>query len=164
GGGGGEWRGRGPADARRLDAQRARIGGLAGVAPKPAGVVAHLRLGQELLGQGEGAAGVPRQERILGIARAGAEMARHRASICRGRLGPWSSSRAPTRAVPPTRSARRSSGPSRPRRLPRPAPAIERSTCWTRWPAGAGTSADSWASSSPRSGRRKARPQLQGYG
>src|SRR5262249_3702573 len=82
-------RGARPADSGRLDAQRPAVGRLAGVSPEATAVIAHLRLGQQLLREGQGPARVAGEERLWSVRRAGAEVVRHRARICRGTLAAW---------------------------------------------------------------------------
>jgi hypothetical protein len=60
-----------------LDAQPPAARRLPRVSPEPAGVVAHPRLGEELLGEREGAAGVTGEQGVLRVLGAGTEVVRH---------------------------------------------------------------------------------------
>ena len=71
-------RGARPAHPGRLDRQRPARRRLARVAPQPAGVVAHLRLLEQLLGQQQRPPGVADEERGGGDRGGGAESGRHR--------------------------------------------------------------------------------------
>jgi hypothetical protein len=66
------------ADPGRLDRQLEAIGGLAVVAPEPAGVVRHQRLDEQLLSEQEGPARVSGEERLRSGRSCRLEMERHR--------------------------------------------------------------------------------------
>ena len=143
-------RGARAAHAGRLDAERAALRRLPGVSPEPAGVVAHLGLGEQLLGVGQGAAGVAGQQDVRRVGRARPEVVRHAASIwaaCGGSAGSHeaASAREALRgAALGDRADLRGDG-----WLGGGARGIAPSSCSTRWRSADGRSGTSSAGSSP---------------